>query len=132
MKPLWKSRTAWLGVMVALIPALEQVQAVELPGSVMYLVGALIIRLRMATSDAVALKADKPKQTTVVLLVLLCGLLCGCSTVRYTVSEGETVDCRIKPSAPFHVLCSVEGEEVFTMRGSEALPLRCEDIDASE
>lgn len=57
-KPFYLSKTFWLGVLVAVVPFLEQVQellASEVGGIAVTIVGVLIVILRFITKEPVSL-----------------------------------------------------------------------------
>ena len=134
MKSPALSKSVWFGAMVTALGVLEYLESVpEMPRYVLIIIGALIVALRMMTTQPVfggkkpRKRDDKGRFTTGSCIFLF--LISGCSTL--SVNADKSADCKFKVTAPHSIVCTVDGKETYTQTGKMALDIKgcckCED-----
>tara|TARA_R100001230_G_C5528073_1_gene62961 strand:+ start:37 stop:441 length:405 start_codon:yes stop_codon:yes gene_type:complete len=121
------SKSVWFGTMVTALGVLEYLESVpEMPRYVLIIIGALIVALRMMTTQPV-FGGKKPRKrdgkgrfTTGSCIFLF--LISGCSTL--SVTADKSADCKFKVTAPHSIQCSTDGKVVFEQKGKMALDIK--------
>lgn len=125
MKNPLTSKTLWMGTMTTALGVLTYLEQVpELPRWSLILIGALIVGLRVLTTQPVMKgpKRDSKGRFTAGSCIFLVLFLAGCSTL--SVSAKESADCKFKVTAPHSIQCSTDGKMVFEQKGNMALDIK--------
>jgi len=124
MKNPLASKTLWMGTMTTALGVLVYLEQVpEIPRWALIVIGALIVGLRILTTQPVSIgpKRDKKGRFTAGSCIFLVLLLAGCSTL--SVSATKSADCKFKVQAPHSVVCTIDGKEVYTQTGPMPLAI---------
>jgi hypothetical protein len=125
MKNPLTSKTLWMGTMTTALGILTYLEQIpELPKWALIAIGALVVGLRILTTQPVwkGLKRDAKGRFTSGSCIFLVLFLAGCSTL--SVSAVKTADCKFKVKAPHSIVCTVDGKQVYTQTGEMALDIK--------
>ena len=124
MKNPLASKTLWMGTMTTALGVLVYLEQVpEIPRWALIVIGALIVGLRILTTQPVSVgpKRDKKGRFTAGSCIFLF-LISGCSTL--SVNATKSADCKFKVQAPHSIVCTVDGKEVYTQTGKMKLDIK--------
>jgi hypothetical protein len=125
MKNPLTSKTVWMGTMTTALGVLVYLEQVpEIPRWALIVIGALIVGLRILTTQPVSIgpKRDKKGRFTAGSCIFLVLFLAGCSTL--SVSAKNSADCKFKVQAPHSITCTVDGIQVYEQSGPMALDIK--------
>tara|TARA_R110000824_G_scaffold36951_9_gene114132 strand:+ start:286 stop:687 length:402 start_codon:yes stop_codon:yes gene_type:complete len=125
MKNPLTSKTIWMGAMTTALGVLVYLEQVpEIPRWALIVIGALIVGLRILTTQPVSIgpKRDKKGRFTAGSCIFLVLFLAGCSTL--SVSAKKSADCKFKVQAPHSIICTVDGKQVYEQNGPMALDIK--------
>ena len=125
MKNPLTSKTIWMGAMTTALGGLVYLeQGPEIPRWALIVIGALIVGLRILTTQPVSIgpKRDKKGRFTAGSCIFLVLFLAGCSTL--SVSAKKSADCKFKVQAPHSIICTVDGKQVYEQNGPMALDIK--------
>ena len=132
MKNPLASKTLWMGALTTALGVLVYLEQVpEIPRWALIVIGALIVGLRIITTQPVwgGRKRDGKGRFTAGSCIFLVLFLAGCSTLSVTAKK--SADCKFKVQAPHSVTCTVDGVETYTQSGPSALVVKgcckCDD-----
>jgi len=129
VKPIYKSKTAWIAVGIAALGVLEHLQQIEqLPPWALTVIGAIVLALRYVTTGPVGLRGDDaeppaPGPGPVGFIIAAVFTLSACGTVN--VSAKTSAHCKIKRGPPHLVECTVDGDVRYRQTGPQALKIAC-------
>jgi len=125
MKNPLTSKTLWMGTMTTALGILTYLEQVpEMPRYSLIIIGALVVGLRIITTQPVwkGLKRDSKGRFTSGSCIFLVLFLAGCSTL--SVKAKDTAHCDFKVKAPHSIVCSADGEKVFSQSGDMDLSIK--------
>ena len=125
MKNPLTSKTLWMGTMTTALGILTYLEQIpELPKWSLVLIGALVVGLRILTTQPVwkGLKRDAKGRFTSGSCIFLVLFLAGCSTL--SVKAKDTAHCDFKVKAPHKIVCSADGVQTYTQTGPMALDIK--------
>ena len=125
MKNPLTSKTLWMGALTTALGVLVYLEQVpEMPRWAFIVIGALIVGLRIITTQPVwgGRNRDKKGRFTTGSCIFLVLSLAGCSTL--SVNADKSADCKFKVSAPHEITCTVDGKQVYQQKGPMALDIK--------
>jgi hypothetical protein len=125
MKNPLTSKTLWMGTMTTALGILTYLEQIpELPKWSLVLIGALVVGLRILTTQPVwkGLKRDAKGRFTSGSCIFLVLFLAGCSTLN--VKAKDKAHCDFKVQAPHAIICTVDDVQVYTQTGPMALDIK--------
>jgi len=125
MKNPLTSKTLWMGTMTTALGVLVYLEQVpEIPRWALIVIGALIVGLRILTTQPVwgGRNRDNKGRFTAGSCIFLVLFLAGCSTLN--VKAKDTAHCDFKVKAPHSIVCTVDGKQVYTQSGKMALDIK--------
>tara|TARA_R110000824_G_scaffold123407_7_gene281214 strand:+ start:259 stop:654 length:396 start_codon:yes stop_codon:yes gene_type:complete len=126
MKNPLASKTLWMGALTTALGVLVYLEQVpEIPRWALIVIGALIVGLRIITTQPVSIgpKRDSKGRFTAGSCIFLVLFLAGCSTLSVTAKK--SADCKFKVSAPHSIVCTVDGKETYVQTGKMPLSINC-------
>lgn len=125
MKHIIKSRSAWLGIALAVLPHIsalaDYLAASGAAPWVLSLVGVAVFVLRALTTDAVTLKPQTERADPVAFIIIAVMLSMSCTTAQYTVKAGDKEALKMKLSAPSLIEYRLNGKLVFSRKSAGKL-----------
>ena len=125
MKSPLRCKTIWFGLAVAALPLLESLQEVSLPSWALTLIGALVIGLRMVTTEGVSLRKAAGDASKVAFIILCAFGSIGCSALHVKAVDGDKINCKLKRSGDEPISCTLNGEPLFSIKGPAKLGVEC-------
>ena len=125
MKNPITSKTLWMGTMTTALGILTYLEQIpELPKWALIVIGALVVGLRILTTQPVwgGLKRDSKGRFTSGSCIFLVLFLAGCSTL--SIKAKDKAHCDFKVKAPHAIICTVDGKQVYTQTGPMALDIK--------
>ena len=125
MKNPLASKTLWMGALTTALGVLVYLeQEPEIPRWALIVIGALIVGLRIITTQPVwgGRKRDGKGRFTAGSCIFLF-LISGCSTL--SVNADKSADCKFKVQAPHSIVCTVDGKETYVQTGKMPLSINC-------
>ena len=125
MKNPLASKTIWMGALTTALGVLVYLEQVpEMPRWAFIVIGALIVGLRIITTQPVwgGRKRDGKGRFTAGSCIFLF-LISGCSTL--SVNADKSADCKFKVQAPHSIVCTVDGKETYVQTGKMPLSINC-------
>ncbi len=125
MKKWYKSKTVWMGVIVAVLGVLEYLQSSNWMDLKTTVIGALVVFLRAITALPIGgPRRDKKGRFTsasIIVGVVVLALV-GCGTL--SIKAKDAAHCKFKVKAPHKVTCTVDGKVVYTQEGPKDLDIK--------
>ena len=131
MKHITKSRSAWLGIALAVLPHIsalaDYLSASGAAPWVLSLVGVSVFVLRALTTDAVTLRPQAPRVDPVAFVIIAVMLATSCATAQYTVKASDKESLEMKLSAQSLIEYRLNGKLVFSRKSAGKLTgMKCD------
>ena len=124
MKSIFRSKSAWLAVLIGTLPhwpeLVDWLVSYGAASWVLSAAGVLGVVLRALTKDAVSLKPQAPRVDPVAFVIIAVLLVTGC-VAQFAVTPDDKEQLTIKTSAPSLIEYRLDGELRFRRTSAGAL-----------